>query len=764
MDSLCFKPGIHGFSSTIPFITGNDGRAHTAQVSALGRSGNGVSTNANGISLDNSSSTSSTSTPQKVSSSSRFSFTKPLLRSLWPGGNNGITLDKTVVVDGDGEESKEEINGVEGGGGGGAGENESTRTSWVLKILHVRSLWTEQGKNGVDVLERETERDDDEEEDKCSCCNFEGCEVGEEEEEEEEEKVKFDRDSFSRMLQRVSLAEAKLYAKMSYLGNLAYSVSKIKPENLQKHHGLRFITSSMKKKAEAVNVKDEKTSAQVQETEKQQEEKEEVEEQRKNRYQISASAAYHIAASAASYLQSHTKSILSFKSSNSGSKGDSLGEGSESHENAEIRSSEVASFVATTNSVTAVVAAKEEMKQAVAKDLNSVHSSPCEWFICDDDQSATRFFVIQGSETLASWQANLLFEPIQFEGLDVLVHRGIYEAAKGIYEQMLPEVHAHLKSHGDSAALRFTGHSLGGSLALLVNLMLLIRGEAPLSSLLPVIMFGAPSILCGGDQLLRRLGLPRSHVKAITMHRDIVPRAFSCNYPDHVAELLKAVNGNFRNHPCLKNQDALSPPLGWGDDLSALQQKLLYAPMGEILILQPEEKFSPHHELLPSGSGLYLLSRPSESEDPEKQLRAAQAVFFNSPHPLEILSDRSAYGSDGTIYRDHDMYSYLRAVVGVIRLEMNRIRKVKREHRREVWWPLVAPRGIPASGIIVGHQAASNSVTRHQLSFSGVFHTGRESLKRFSRLVASQHMQLFVVLLFPARMLLLGMYHVTSFR
>lgn len=136
----------------------------------------------------------------------------------------------------------------------------------------------------------------------------------------------------------------------------------------------------------------------------------------------------------------------------------------------------------------------------------------------------------------------------------MLVHRGIYEAAKGMYEQMLPEVLAHLKSHGDRATFRFTGHSLGGSLALLINLMLLIRKEAPVSSLLPVITFGSPSIMCGGDHLLRKLGLPLSHVQSVAMHRDIVPRAFSCNYPDHVAEFLKAVNGNFRNLPCLSNQ------------------------------------------------------------------------------------------------------------------------------------------------------------------------------------------------------------------
>lgn len=136
----------------------------------------------------------------------------------------------------------------------------------------------------------------------------------------------------------------------------------------------------------------------------------------------------------------------------------------------------------------------------------------------------------------------------------MMVHRGIYEAAKGMYEQMLPEVRSHLKSHGSCAKFRFTGHSLGGSLSLLLNLMLHIRGEVPPSSLLPVITFGAPSIMCGGDRLLRHLGLPRSHLQAITMHRDIVPRAFSCNYPNHVAEFLKAINGNFRNHPCLNNQ------------------------------------------------------------------------------------------------------------------------------------------------------------------------------------------------------------------
>ena len=187
-------------------------------------------------------------------------------------------------------------------------------------------------------------------------------------------------------------------------------------------------------------------------------------------------------------------------------------------------------------------------------------------------------------------------------------------------------------------------------------------------------------------------------------------------------------------------------------------QKLLYAPTGEMLVLQPDEKFSPRHDLLPSGSGLYLLTcNVSGAKEGEKLLRAAKIAFLNIPHPLEILSDRSAYGNGGTIQRDHDMSSYLKCVRGVIRQELSRIRKAERERRRKVWWPLVNPR-VTDNKIVLG----PINLGRAQFKFSGIVKTGRESLKRFSRLVASQHMHLLVVLLFPARLLLIGAYSVIN--
>ena len=134
---------------------------------------------------------------------------------------------------------------------------------------------------------------------------------------------------------------------------------------------------------------------------------------------------------------------------------------------------------------------------------------------------------------------------------NVLVHRGIYEAAKGMYEQFLPQIMEHLKRYGERAKLQFTGHSLGGSLSLLVHLMLLTMKIVNPSTLRPVVTFGSPFVFCGGQKILDDLGVDENQVLCVMMHRDIVPRAFSCNYPNHVATLLKRLSGSFRSHPCL---------------------------------------------------------------------------------------------------------------------------------------------------------------------------------------------------------------------
>jgi len=52
--------------------------------------------------------------------------------------------------------------------------------------------------------------------------------------------------------------------------------------------------------------------------------------------------------------------------------------------------------------------------------------------------------------------------------------------------------------------------------------------------------------------LLERMGLPTGAIRNIIMHRDIVPRAFACDY-SLVADLLARVGDGFREHGCLQN-------------------------------------------------------------------------------------------------------------------------------------------------------------------------------------------------------------------
>ncbi|GAV70825.1 Lipase_3 domain-containing protein [Cephalotus follicularis] len=544
-----------------------------------------------------------------------------------------------------------------------SGVKEVQRANWIARLWQIRN----QSKN----RQLREMADGDEfcvkDQNDCDCNDDEcGCIVHYDSEGGGKGEASYEHKSFSRLLARVPWTDTKLFSQLAFLCSMAYGITEIKAIDLRRYYGLKFVTSSLEKKAEAASIRkkldEDSTCIPIAAP------YDATDSERKR--PLRSSVAYEIAASAASYIQSHAKNLLSLgsESQQEGNGADSHASGPKAQEEGEssplVHKSEVAAYVAA-STMTAVVAAGEKEKQETARDLQSLHSSPCEWFVCDDASTHTRCFVIQGSDSLASWQANLFFEPTKFEGTDVLVHRGIYEAAKGIYEQFTPEIMDHMHEHGEHAKFQFTGHSLGGSLSLLVNLMLLTRKVVKPSALDPVVTFGSPFVFCGGQKILDDLGLDESHVHCVMMHRDIVPRAFSCNYPNHVAELLKRLNGPLRSHPCL------------------IKKKFLYSPLGKIFILQPNEKSSPPHPLLPPGNALYTLDKTQCGYSP-----SALRAFLNCPHPLETLSDPTAYGSEGTILRDHDSSNYLKAVNGVLRQHTKmEVRKVRKQ--RNLLWPLL---------------------------------------------------------------------------
>ncbi|KAK9147288.1 hypothetical protein Scep_006045 [Stephania cephalantha] len=636
----------------------------------------------------------------KSSNSMNGIFPFQISTSMFPSSvksflfDTNLDKDRMAVVDHN-QQAEEEVGVMDGGDDDGDDELEK-RANWVERLLELRSRWMnrhqkEQHSDAYDRHRDDHDRDDHGE-----------CEVDYDDQEEES----FDREKFSRLLVRVPFSDVQLFSQFALLCNMAYVIPEIKTDELQTQHGLRFVTSSLHKKAEAALIaKLDQDSTRVGPTSPS---TPSIERETNHNRPIRSPAAYDIAASAASYVRSRAKHILALAKSSHTEKIVDHVRGEESaREDVEgacsspsrLYTSEMAAYVAA-STMTAVVAAEETARQQAAKDLQSLHSSPCEWFVCEDPDTCTLCFVTQGSDSLASWQANLFFEPTKFEETEVFVHRGIYEAAKGIYEQFMPEIQNHLQKYGERAKLRFVGHSLGGSLSLLVHLMLLSRGAVKASALLPVVTFGSPFIFCGGQRILDKFGLDESNVLSVMMHRDIVPRAFSCNYPNHVAQILKRLNGSFRSHPCLNNK------------------KMLYTPLGQLFILQPDAKSSPPHPWLPRGSALYALDM-STQQAPATAVKA----FLNNPHPLETLSDPTAYGSEGTILRDHDSSNYMKATTAILRRYTKYIERSSRRERLYPLWPVLTtsqltqqlPRSwslqenLEKNGMVIGKKVVSGA-------------------------------------------------------
>lgn len=516
------------------------------------------------------------------------------------------------------------------------------------------------------------------------------------------ERVVHDRQSVSMFLHEVPVAEVQAISKLCLLSNLAYIIPEMQSKNLLKEHHLSFVTSSLVKKEEAEASK-----------------------------AILEKSVIH-----ASKQKIGGKKIL--KTQEEIAVLDVALCDAESLDNASSSSqillcAEAPPKEAGTPQVQVVKAANEErtsleetINKAAKEDTLKVQGNcPCEWFLCDDETSSTRYLVIQGSESLASWQTNLSFDPTKFEGLGVLVHRGIYEAAQGLYEMVEGEIVEHIRK-GSHARVCFTGHSLGGSLATLLAMMLVKRGVVRASAVEGVVTLGAPCVVCcAGERLLTQLGLQERQFLNVVMHRDIVPRAFACDYPDHVARLLKRIIGTFRDHPCLN------------------YQRLLYAPVGQVMILQPDDEQSPGHPLLPATmAGLYLIKHPQDKltatlSQAALEVREAQRAFFNMPHPLDMLRDPGAYGFEGAISRDHDPRSYKRAINTVISQGLKRLKRLRTQQRRPQLHSLGVPYSLDhPSPKMLPHLAPSSS------SFSPSSPLRKHVLHHSSRILASQHIHM----------------------
>jgi hypothetical protein len=199
-------------------------------------------------------------------------------------------------------------------------------------------------------------------------------------------------------------------AQAKYASNTSNLSINMQAMDLRRYYGLHFVTSSLEKKAEAAAVKEKldhdathAPAATLVVAKSNSGNTEEPEQ----KHPIRSSLAYGIAASAASYVQSRAQGLLShgIQPQQEGDCTDSSSTGNQPVEDVDqpvedgerpqrVYKSEVAAYVAA-STMTAMVAAGEKEKQEAARDLQSLHSAPCEWFVCDDVSTYTRCFVIQ---------------------------------------------------------------------------------------------------------------------------------------------------------------------------------------------------------------------------------------------------------------------------------------------------------------------------------------------------------------------------------
>ncbi|KAH7431286.1 hypothetical protein KP509_08G041100 [Ceratopteris richardii] len=652
--------------------------------------------------------------------------------------------------------------------------NSTSNKSWISKIAVFRALWPRKAHSSFPDASAPGSSSSKEEhpnlsecEGACGECDHSdcyGCSL-----EVPYTKTHHNKESFSKYLQDTTLSDMEEFLRMAKLCDMAYMIPDIQPSQLLRQHRLKFVTSSLEKKAD---IESKRKEYELQKGGQGKQEKLASDKRLTNNKSIDGmDISLCKVGGKLSLSQANDDSHLKEKGNGSLRDGSFT---SEFHMSYTASQSELlvehmidtvehqeGSEITNDQPLMAVIPVTDMFPVEEETDVRTEHvkvanSCPCEWFICDDEDSHTRFFAIQGSESMAAWQVNLFFEPTKFEGLDVLVHRGVYEAANALYDQLLPEVLAHFSAHGELAQVRFTGHSLGGGLATLLVLMFQIRGILPRKNILPVVTIGSPCIMCGGDNLLRELDLPQDHIQSIIMHRDIVPRAFSCDYPDHIAKILKRLNRKFQNHPCLDNQ------------------KLLFSPMGQLLILQPDESIAPSHPLLPTGYGLYFLRHPNNGKGFESavELRAAQRAFLNLPHPLEILANPGAYGLKGAVSRDHNPRSYIKVLRVVLQHEAKRLHRDQQEQSRQMWWPSLVVNYLDLHGAFapaICRTSLSNhglTRTKHMFNYNAfawgsfsIWRSHKATVSRYVRLIASKHVQIGMVFLVSIQMVIIECLH-----
>lgn len=168
------------------------------------------------------------------------------------------------------------------------------------------------------------------------------------------------------------------------------------------------------------------------------------------------------------------------------------------------------------------------------------------WAVCDDVASGERFVVVRGAawnqpdtdRNKLSWQIAKVWPQSLRRSTPVVGHQGVLEMVDEFWRDASPW----LTDATFTGTFRFAGHSLGGSMALVLAVRARLELGIEESRLGSVFTFGAPPVLAydrlsasafaradeavTADEILRVLGFERgaSFVRQYVLAKDIIPR------------------------------------------------------------------------------------------------------------------------------------------------------------------------------------------------------------------------------------------------
>lgn len=101
-------------------------------------------------------------------------------------------------------------------------EEATRRSNWISRLVELKGNLIEKQKNDdAEILEDSLENIGED-------CKEEGCEVDYEDDNDAADEMNIDRESFSRLLRRVSWSDSMLFSKLAFLCNMAYVIPEIK--------------------------------------------------------------------------------------------------------------------------------------------------------------------------------------------------------------------------------------------------------------------------------------------------------------------------------------------------------------------------------------------------------------------------------------------------------------------------------------------------------------------------------------------------------